>query len=135
MIVQMSLMNRALDESAEGITITDYTKPDNFIIYVNAGFERLTRYAVDKIIGKNCRFLQGLGTDQKVLDEIRQGIKEERPVTVELLNYRKDVTQFWNRLAIAPARNEVGITTHFIGIQSDITKRKKAEDALFHANQ
>ena len=87
------------------------------------------------IISKNCDFLRGPGTDQKVLDEIRQEIKDERPVTVELLNYRKGGTQFWNRLAIAPARNKAEITTHFIGIQSDITKRKKAEDALFHANQ
>ena len=132
--VQMSLKNRALDESAEGITITDYTKPDNPIIYANAGFERLTGYAVDDIIGKNCRFLQGPDTDRRALDEIQMGIKEERPVTVELLNYRKDGTKFWNRLAITPVRNKTGITTHFIGIQSDITKRKKAEEALSAAN-
>ena len=94
MIVQMSLMNRALDESAEGITITDYTKPDNFIIYVNAGFERLTRYAVDKIIGKNCRFLQGLGTDQKVLDEIHRGLKKNVPLRWNYLITEKTLLNF-----------------------------------------
>jgi sigma-B regulation protein RsbU (phosphoserine phosphatase) len=124
------LKNRALDEAAEGITISDPSLPDNPIIFANAGFERLTGYSVEKILGKNCRFLQGPDTDPATATRIRAAIQAERPITVEILNYRKDKTTFWNRLSITPVRNNRGKTTHFIGIQSDITKRREAEDAL-----
>ena len=57
-------------------------------------------------------------------------LREERPCTVEILNYRRDGTPFWNRLSITPVRDDDGTVSHFIGIQSDITSRKQAEDSL-----
>jgi PAS domain S-box-containing protein len=132
--LQMALKNRALDATAEGITITDCSLPNNPIIYANAGFERLTGYAADEILGKNCRFLQGPDTDRGELDKLREGIRHQRSVTVELLNYHKDGAPFWNRLSITPVRNEAGLATHFIGVQSDITQRKLAEASLHEAN-
>jgi PAS domain S-box-containing protein len=126
----LTLRNRALAATAEGVTISDFRLPDNPLIYANAGFERLTGYAVQDVLGKNCRFLQGPGTDQSTVDVIRHAIREERECTVEILNYRKDGSTFWNRLSITPLRDAVGRTTHFIGIQSDVTERRAAEDAL-----
>ena len=129
------LKNRALDEAAEGITISDPSLHDNPIIYANAGFERLTGYSVKDILGKNCRFLQGPDTDSTTADQIRTAIQTERPITIEILNYRKDKSTFWNRLSITPVRNPSGKTTHFIGIQSDVTKRREAENALRAAKE
>ncbi len=132
---QLELKDRALAASAEGITITDPRQPDNPLIYVNAGFERLTGYTSAEVLGRNCRFLQGPGTDIETLNELRRAIREEREATVQLLNYRKDGTPFWNRLSITPVRDAAGATTHFIGVQSDVTSEKQAQDALVAANQ
>ncbi len=54
--------------------------------------------------------------------------------TVEILNHRKDGTPFWNRLSIKPVRDHRGEVTHFIGVQSDVTDRRVAEDGLRAAN-
>ena len=62
--------------------------------------------------------------------EIRAALAERRECVVEILNYRKDGTTFWNRLSITPVRDASGEVTHFIGIQSDVTARRQAEDGL-----
>jgi phosphoserine phosphatase RsbU/P len=132
---QLELKDRALAASAEGITIADASLPDNPLIYANAGFERLTGYSVADVLGRNCRFLQGPGTDPATADRLRAAIHEKREVTVQLLNYRKDGTPFWNRLSITPVQNAAGAVTHFIGVQSDVTAEKQAKDALQNANE
>jgi sigma-B regulation protein RsbU (phosphoserine phosphatase) len=131
----LRLKDRALAATAEGITIADARLPDNPLIYVNAGFERLTGYSVNEVLGRNCRFLQGPGTDQATLNSLRAAIHERREITVQLLNYRKDGTTFWNRLSITPVRDRSGAVTHFIGVQSDVTVEKEALDAVQRSNQ
>jgi len=131
----LQLEDRALAATAEGITITDARLPDNPLIYANAGFERLTGYSTDEVLGRNCRFLQGPGSDEATLEELRAAIREQREITVQLLNYRKDGTTFWNRLSITPVRDASGAVTHFIGVQSDVTVEKHAQDALLEANR
>ncbi|HSB15748.1 MAG TPA: SpoIIE family protein phosphatase [Bryobacteraceae bacterium] len=132
---QLALKNRALDATAEGITIADARRPDNPLIYANEGFERLTGYGATDVIGRNCRFLQGVGTDHETLERLRAAIREKREITVQLLNYRRDGTPFWNRLSITPVRGSDGEVTHFIGVQSDVTDQKNAADALEAANR
>ena len=125
-----ALKDRALDEAAEGIVIADARLPDMPLIYINSGFERLTGFPPDSVLGKNCRFLQGPGTDPSAAAEIRSAVAEERECLVEILNYRRDGTPFWNRLSITPVHDGSGRVTHFIGVQSDITQRRNAEEAL-----
>ena len=132
---QLALKDRALSAAAEGITISDARIPANPLIYANSGFERLTGYSVESIIGKNCRFLQGPGTDPAAAEEIRRALREQRECVVEILNYRKDGTPFWNRLSITPVRDANHTVTHYIGVQTDITARKNAEDALRQAKE
>jgi sigma-B regulation protein RsbU (phosphoserine phosphatase) len=126
----LALKDRALAVAAEGITIADARLPDRPLIYANEGFERMTGYAVDEVLGRNCRFLQGTGTDAACVAEIRDALAANRACVVELLNYRKDGTEFWNRLSITPVRDPSGAVTHFIGIQSDVTVRREAEAGL-----
>ena len=132
---KLSLIENATDIAAEGIIITDAQIPGNPIIYANEGFERLTGYPKEYVKNKNCRFLQGKDTDPQSIDEIRQAIREEQEITVELLNYRKDGTPFWNRLSITPLKNKDGTVTHFVGVQSDITELKNTKDELESANR
>ncbi len=134
-IAQLDLQDRALAATSEGITISDARQPDLPIIYANAGFERLTGYQVQDILGRNCRFLQGPGTDATTVARIRQALEEEREISVEIQNYRHDGKPFWNRLSITPVRDEMGQVSHFIGVQSDITARKLAEEALQRTSQ
>ncbi len=133
--VDAELKDRALAASDEGITIADARLPDMPLVYANAGFERLTGYRVSEALGRNCRFLQGPDTEAAAVDRIRAALAAERGCTVELLNYRKDGTPFWNRLSITPVRDGDGELSHYVGIQSDITARKAAEEELARANE
>jgi len=128
---QSWLKDRALEATAEGITISDNLQKDNPIIYANEGFERLTGYTKKYVLGKNCRFLQGEKTDPKIIEQIRRSIHEEKPCSVEILNYKKDGTPFWNLLSITPIMDDSARVTNFLGIQSDITRRKNYENELF----
>ena len=120
----LELKDRALSSTAEGVTISDCTLPGNPIIYANEGFERITGYSVSDVVGRNCRFLQGEDTDPEAIEEIRHGLRENRELTVEILNYRKDGTPFWNRLSIDPVRDAEGRVTNYIGVQVDIKIEK-----------
>ena len=130
---QLALKDRALDVAAEGISNADARLPARPLIYANDGFERLTGYPVGEVLGRNCRFLQGPESDPTSVAEIRAAIAEQRECIVEILNYRRDGSSFWNRLSVTPVRDESGVVTHFIGIQSDVTARREAEQGLRRA--
>lgn len=130
----LRLRDRALASVAEGILITDARQADDPVVYANAGFERLTGYHFEEVRGRNCRLLQGEGTDAAAVAEIRKALATGSPCSVELLNYRKDGTPFWNLLSISPIRDGSGGVTHFIGVQQDVTARKRAEAALRQAH-
>lgn len=126
----LALKDRALAVAAEGITIADACAPGRPLIYVNDGFERMTGYPKGEALGRNCRFLQGPDSDPAAVAEIRDALAGCRSCVVEILNYRKDGTTFWNRLSITPVQGERGEVTHFIGIQSDVTARRQTEQEL-----
>ncbi|NER32728.1 MAG: EAL domain-containing protein [Oscillatoria sp. SIO1A7] len=128
---RLRLLERAIAASSDGIVITDATK-DNVLVYVNPSYEEITGYSAAECIGRNSRFLLGKDRNQSELEELRAAIKEGRDCTVELRNYRKDGTLFWNELHVSPVYNERGELTNFIGVQSDISHRKAAEEQLTH---
>ena len=134
LIEELALKDRALEEAFDGITISDARLPDNPLIYVNSGFERLTGYSRDEVLGLNCRFLQGPAVSQSELEKIRASLRDQTPTTVLLQNFRKDGSLFWNRLSITPVRDASGVVTHFIGVQSDVTEEQNTRDALKSAN-
>ena len=61
---RLYLLERAIDASRSGILLTDSRQSDNPIIYINSGFERITGYTADEVLGRNCRFLQKNDRDQ-----------------------------------------------------------------------
>ncbi len=126
-----NLLLFALQASTCGIILTDNRQPDNPIIFVNKAFEELSGYESSEILGRNCRFMQGKNRDQLARYLLADAVKKEQSCVVELRNYRKNGTEFWNELYMSPVKNEAGIVTHFIGVQNDITTRKTAEFALF----
>lgn len=126
----LRLRDRAIQSVSQGILIADARQPDNPIVYASAGFERMTGYRMDEALGKNCRFLQGRDTNRDTVAKLREAIAAGRPCSVEILNYRKDGTAFWNALSLNPVHDDGGSVSYFVGVQNDLTDRKKLEVQL-----
>nr|AML79503.1 putative LOV domain-containing protein [Woodsia ilvensis] len=108
-----------LERIEKNFVITDPRLPDNPIIFASDSFLELTEYTREEIIGRNCRFLQGQDTDQKTVQKIRDAIREQREITVQLLNYSKTGKRFWNLFHLQPMRDQKGELQYFIGVQLD----------------
>ena len=96
--------------------------PLNPIVAVNDAFCALTGYPVDEIIGRNCKFLAGPETEPWLTERITAGIREHRPVLVEILNYKRDGTPFRNAVLVAPVFDRDGLLEYFIGSQVELQK-------------
>jgi PAS domain S-box-containing protein len=94
--------------------------PDNPIVECNAAFVALTGYQREEIIGHNCRFLSGEGTEPWLTEMLRNGIRRRQPVMVEILNYKKDGTPFRNAVMVAPIFDGQGELEYFLGSQVEI---------------
>lgn len=125
-----NLLLQALNASNSGIIITDNMQPDNPIIYCNRRFEDMTGYGRDEIIGHNCRFLQMDDRKQEARKLLKDAIAKGKNCVVEIRNYKKDGTLFWNELYMAPVTNERQEVTHFIGVQNDVSQRKRIQQEL-----
>lgn len=115
--------DRAVIAAGLSFTISDPRRPDNPLVFVNPAFERTTGYSREEAQGRNCRFLQGPGTDPADVQRIRDAIAAQEHLVVTLLNYRKDGTAFWNELSLSPVHDAAGELSHFVGIQADVTAR------------
>lgn len=125
------LSDRKLDPSTQALTLSDVRRPDAPLVYVNHGFERMTGYTRHDALGQNCRFLQGRETSPEAVTQMRAAIKNGNHLIVDVLNYRKDGSTFWNRLSLTPVKDQDGQLTHYIGIQNDITKMRDLHDRLY----
>ena len=112
----------ALSGSQQNFAISDPSLPDNPIVYVSQGFLDLTGYSLDQVLGRNCRFLQGPGTDQAAVDVIRKGVREGVDTSVCLLNYKADGSPFWNQFFVAALRDAENNVVNFVGVQCEVSK-------------
>jgi len=101
--------------------VTDHRKPDNPIIAANDPFSQLTGYSHEEILGRNCRFLAGNGTETEARSALRASIANGEPIVVELTNYKKDGSAFRNAVMIAPVRDGAGNIMLFVGSQMEVT--------------
>ena len=129
---QLRLLESVVVNTSNAVIITDSEPIDQAgsqIFYVNPAFTRITGYSPEEVIGQTPRILQGAKTDRAVLEQIRVAQKTWQPLRVDLINYRKDGSEFWIDLSIVPVANEKG-GTYWVWVQRDITARKLAEAAL-----
>ncbi|GMJ00544.1 phototropin 2, NON PHOTOTROPIC HYPOCOTYL 1-LIKE [Hibiscus trionum] len=108
-----------LERIEKNFVISDPRLPDNPIIFASDSFLELTEYTREEILGRNCRFLQGPETDQATVSKIRDAIREQREITVQLINYTKSGKKFWNLFHMQPMRDHKGELQYFIGVQLD----------------
>ena len=127
-----ALLAGAVQVSSVGITIADATIGDMPLIYVNDAFELRTGYHAPEVLGRDCRLLQGPGTDPVAVRELGDAIRVGREHVSVLQNYRKDGTPWWNELRVSPLRNSRGEVTHYFGFQNDVTDRVEAEHQVAH---
>ena len=115
------VLDRSVEESVAAsplaMVITNPKRPDNPIEIANAAFCRLTGYAEREIVGRNCRFLAGAETEPAVRQQVRNAVEAQRPVLVDILNYRRDGTPFRNGVMIAPLLDGDGKLSYFLGSQ------------------
>lgn len=137
---RLRLLEKAIEQSRDVFLITR-AEPHigHQIVYVNAQFTSQTGYAAEEAIGNTPRMLQGPKSDREALNRVREAIRSQKPIEVEFLNYRKDGSEFWVEVNIAPVADESGAVTHWVSVQREITERKQWEVILeeneqrFHA--
>nr|AML77664.1 putative LOV domain-containing protein [Pilularia globulifera] len=123
-------LREALQCSEFNFVLTDPRVQDNPIVYASDGFLKMTGYTAEEVLGRNCRFLQGTGTDRRTIMQIRDAIREERACQVSILNYTKDGQPFWNLFHMAPVYSrEDGRVVHFLGVQTPLNSGNGAMES------
>ena len=110
----------SLTSGQQNFVLSDPRLPDNPIVFASPGFYELTGYTRDEVLGRNCRFLQGEGTDPKSVDVIRTAIRSGSDATACLLNYKKDGTPFWNQLFVAALRDADDCIVNYVSTLIDL---------------
>jgi PAS domain S-box-containing protein len=126
---------RAMDAAAIGLCLTDPNQPDNPLVYVNEGYERMTGYDAEEVLGKNPRHLQGPETEPEEKRRMREAVENAEAVAVDITNYRKDGTPFVNHVEITPIFDDEGELVHFLGSQVDVSEQYDRERMLARQNE
>lgn len=127
---RVALVRAALTQTRMAMSISDPHREDSPLVAVNKAFLSLTGYDEDEVLGHNCRFLQGPGTDREEIRRLAEAITQRRSIYVEILNYRRDGRPFWNALYVGPVFDEAGALTYFFGSQWDISEKIEAREIL-----
>jgi len=125
----------ALQMTRMPMILTDPRQNDNPIVFANKAFLDLTGYEESEIVGRNCRFLQGADTDRGAVSDLREAVKHREAISLEILNYKRDGTAFWNAVFIAPVFDDHGELIYFFASQLDVTRRRSSEQSFRQAQK
>jgi PAS domain S-box-containing protein len=120
-IISLELKD-ALSSFEQSFVVSDATTPEFPIMYASGGFFSMTGYSSQEVMGQNCRFLQGPGTDKKDVAKVREAVYAGKSFCGRILNYKKDGSTFWNLLTITPIKGDDGKVLKFIGMQVEVSK-------------
>ena len=123
----MEFLRAVLDSAPEGIVVCQAGTADQPLVYANAAFERLTGYGSDELMGQDLRRLQGSDRDQEGRVQLREAMSRGQSCRVQLRNYRKDGTQFWNEVVIQPMSGSDGTVTHLVGFHREVGVPERAD--------
>lgn len=127
MLDRKELSAFAFQRTRMPMTVSDAREEDHPIVLANDAFLALTGYTAKEIIGRNCRFLQGEATSKTAVAQIRAAIDQQRNATIEILNYKKNGTPFWNQLHLSPIHDEDGELAYYFGSQIDVTEYRRIQ--------
>jgi diguanylate cyclase (GGDEF)-like protein/PAS domain S-box-containing protein len=124
---QLRLIESVFDSSSEGIIITD---AQTHILNVNPAFTRLTGYTLAEVRGRAPRLMQSGLHDRSFYRDLWQALGTTGQWRGEIWNRRKNGELFPESLAINAVCNGEGVVTHYVGMFSDITMQKQAQERL-----
>ena len=125
----------AVEMTRMPMILADPRQPDCPIVFANNAFLDLTGYEEGEVLNRNCRFLQGAGTDPAAVAELRDTIRQRRAVALEILNYRRDGTPFWNAIFMGPVFDQAGELIYYFASQLDVSKRRESEQSMRQAQK
>ena len=124
----------AIDQAKDAMLLTEYApldEPGPRIVWASAGFERMTGYAREEVVGRTPRLLQGPATPRDELDRIRALLEGGTSVPLmRTINYKKDGTPFHLEWSIAPVGGENGAPRYWLSVQRDVTDQVEAQSKL-----
>jgi diguanylate cyclase (GGDEF)-like protein/PAS domain S-box-containing protein len=124
---QLRLSAKVFEQSREGIVVT---AADASIISVNKAFVELTGFNEAEALGKNPRFLASGRHHKNFYQLLWDTVVTTGHWQGEIWNRRKDGSIYPEWLSITRVLNPLGVLTNYIGIFSDITHRKIAEEKI-----
>jgi len=124
---QIYILTKAMEATTDGIFIIDAQKPNFPVIYANQSFQKMIGYTKKEILGRNYFLLFGVSADLRIIEKIKQTMHRGKSFHGEMLNLQKNGKKYWNLLRIAPVRDSIGIITHYVGIQTDVTIMRDRE--------
>lgn len=133
---QLRLLTKAVQNANDAIIITEagqIEEPGPRILYVNESFEWMTGYSREEVLGQTPRILQGPQTDQDLLRKVRESLLKWQPIRVEVVNYRKDGSEFLVDLSLFPIIGEQGARSYWMGVQRDVTEQRQAERKILES--
>ena len=125
----------AVEMTRMPMILADPRQHDCPIVFANNAFLDLTGYEEGEVLNRNCRFLQGAATDSAAVAQLRDAIHDHRPIALEILNYRRDGTPFWNAIFMGPVFDQAGELIYFFASQLDVSRRRESEQSLRQAQK
>ncbi len=113
--------------TSNSVVITDAQRR---ITWVNPGFERITGYQANEVIGKSPSFLQFEATDRNTIAQMHDAFEAGRGFQGEVLNRSKQGVDYWLSMDIQPLHEPDGKLSGFVGVQTDVTERKSTQSQL-----
>ncbi|WP_019626097.1 sensor domain-containing diguanylate cyclase [Thioalkalivibrio sp. ALJT] len=130
---KLRLLDAAIEQSHNAVLVTDADlEAGPRIVYVNAGFERMTGYSREEVLGQTPRILQGSRTSPTVLARLRTALGRGECFDGETINYRKDGSEYCVSWHISPvmAQDDEQRITHFVSVQRDVTEDRRRDEQL-----
>jgi len=125
----------AIEMTRMPMILTDPNQNDNPIVFANKAFLDLTGYEESEVLGRNCRFLQGANTDREAVAALRESVNSGGSIALEILNYKRDGTPFWNAVFIGPVYDQQGKLAYQFASQLDVTRRRNSEQSFRQAQK
>lgn len=123
---KLKLFESVITNTKDAIVITEAKSQNNIapkIVYINEAFTTMTGYKPEEIIGKTPEILNGPNSTQEELDKLIHSLSNWEPCELTILNYKKNREEFWVNISVTPVANELGVYTHWVAIERDVTEQ------------